>query len=171
MILRIRPEEPRDVAPISALVADAFSDHPFSNQTEHLLVEALRAAGGLFVSLVAEDGEGAVSGHIGFSPVSIGGADDGWLIVAPLAVRRDLWRRGIGSALLKAGLDAARAAGAPGVVLVGDPAFYGRFGFASGNRPTMAEVPEENLMALSLGGSLPAGEVVCHPAFAVCRQP
>ncbi len=167
----VRAEAARDVAAISALVADAFSDHPFSNQTEHLLVDALRAAGGLTVSLVALDDGGEVAGHVGLSPVSIGGTDAGWLIVAPLAVRRDLWRRGIGSALMRAGLDAARAAGAPGVVLVGDPAFYTRFGFASGNGPTMAGVPAENLMALSFGGAVPAGEVTCHPAFAVCMSP
>jgi putative acetyltransferase len=166
----VRPEKTCDIAEISVLVADAFSDHPYSNQTEHRLVDALRAAGGLTVSLVALDDAGKVAGHIAFSPVSVGGADAGWLIVAPLAVRRDLWRRGIGSELLKAGLGAARVAGAPGVVLVGDPAFYARFGFASGNGPTMTGVPAANLMALSFGAPVPAGEVVCHPAFAVCFQ-
>jgi len=163
----IRPETPADAAAIGAVVAGAFSDHPYSNQTEHLLVAALRTAGGLVISLVAEEA-GAVAGHIGFSLVSIGGEEAGWLIVAPLAVRRGLWRRGIGSALLRAGLEEARGLGAPGVVLVGDPAFYTRFGFASGTGLAMPGVADENLMALAFGGPIPPGEVVCHPAFAVC---
>jgi len=165
--LIVRPEAPADYAAIEALVRDAFRDHPFSNQTEHRLVAALRAAGALIPSLVADEA-GAVAGHIGFSRVAIGGTDDGWLIVAPLAVRRDRWRRGIGSALMRAGLDAARALGAPGVVLAGDSAYYARFGFASGSGAVINGVPGEYVLALSFGGPVPAGEIVCHPAFAVC---
>ncbi|MBN2753074.1 MAG: N-acetyltransferase, partial [Rhodospirillaceae bacterium] len=130
----IRTETEHDFAAISALLLEAFADHPYSNQTEGRLVEGLRAAGALPISLVAEVA-GQVIGHVGFSRVAIGANDAGWLMVAPLAVSRTLWGRGVGTALLQAGLDAARERNAPGCVLVGCPAYYGRFGFTSGKGP------------------------------------
>jgi putative acetyltransferase len=91
-------------------------------------VEALRATARPFVSLVAE-AEGCVAGHIAFSPVTVDGMDHGALGLAPMAVAPAHQRRGIGGALMRAGLAACRAAGAPFVVVLGDPAYYGRFGF------------------------------------------
>jgi putative acetyltransferase len=91
------------------------------------LVDALRAAGRLAVSLVAEV-DGTVVGHVGFSPVtSACGAVGAGL--APVAVAEAQRRRGVAAALVRAGLEGCRAAGFGWAVVVGDPAYYGRFGF------------------------------------------
>jgi putative acetyltransferase len=58
--------------------------------------------------------------------------------------------------------------GAQGCVLAGDPAYYGRFGFRAMADLVLSGVPPEYFLALSFGGPPPAGEVACHPAFAVC---
>lgn len=163
----IRQERPQDAAAIASVIEEAFVDHPHSNQTEHLLVDALRQAGALTVSLVAEEG-GEVVGHIAFSPVTIAGAEPGWMILAPVAVRAARQRQGIGRALVRVGLQAIRVRGACGCVLVGDPAYYGRFGFASRSGLVQKGVPPEYVLALSFGDAVPEGEIICHPAFAVC---
>ena len=165
--MKIRQEAPHDAEAISSVIEEAFAHHPHSNQTEHILVDGLRKAGALLVSLVAEE-EGQVVGHISFSPVRIGGSDTGWMVLAPVAVRAACQRRGIGKALVKAGLDAIRALGAQGCVLAGDPRYYGRFGFRPMAELVLPGVPPEYFLALAFGGPPPEGEVTCHPAFAVC---
>src|SRR6185295_5905953 len=90
-------------------------------------VDALRAAGRLTVSLVAEV-DGRVVGHVAFSPVDVPSSRAGEGL-APLAVAEDFRRQGIGAALVAAGLEACRAAGVGFVVVLGEPAYYGRFGF------------------------------------------
>jgi putative acetyltransferase len=97
--MMIRPDTAADSAVISAVIEEAFADHPHGNQTEHLLVDGISKAGALPVSLVAEE-EGQVVGPMSFSPVKIGGVDRGWMVLAPLAVRAACERRGIGMALL-----------------------------------------------------------------------
>jgi putative acetyltransferase len=162
--VHIRPETPADAAAIRAIHLAAFADHPFSQQTEHLIVDALRADGALTLSLVAEI-EGDVVGHIAFSPATVGTVTTGWDGAGPVGVLPSRQRQGIGSALVEAGLAELRARGAAGCVLVGDPAFYGRFGFRHDPRITMHDVPPEVVLCLPLAGEVPAGEVVHHPAF------
>jgi putative acetyltransferase len=119
----VRPEQPTDVSAIRAVVAAAFP-----TALEAQLVDALRAAGRLTVSLVAEvDGE--IVGHIAFSPVAAGPTADG-VGLAPLAVDPAHQQQGVGSRLVQTGLDACRQAGIGFVVVLGDPAYYSRFGFA-----------------------------------------
>ncbi|MBF0307089.1 MAG: GNAT family N-acetyltransferase, partial [Alphaproteobacteria bacterium] len=84
----------------------------------------------------------------------------------PVAVRPDRQRQGIGRALVEAALEAARRLGAPGCVLVGDPAFYGRFGFAARLGLTHEGVPDPFVMGVSLGAPVPEGAIQFHPAFA-----
>ena|GEM_PF-3179722 len=90
----IRLETPRDVDSIRDITIAAFKDHPFSRQTEHLIVDALREAGALQVSLVAETG-GDVVGHIAFSPAVVGDALTGWPFSAryrcALTIRGRAW--------------------------------------------------------------------------------
>jgi putative acetyltransferase len=162
--LIVRSETDRDVGGIRDVNIAAFLGHPFSHQTEHLIVEELRAAGALEVSLVAES-EGEVVGHIAFSAAVIGGASTGWFLLGPVAVRPDHQGEGIGRALVEAGLDELRSRGAAGCVLVGDPAFYGRFGFTQCPEVTWPGVPEDNVLCLLMSGEIPAGDVVHHPAF------
>jgi putative acetyltransferase len=105
-------------------------DSAFSTPAEARLVDALRANANLLVSLVAE-ADGEVVGHVAFSPVMIG---DGGIVargagLAPVAVAESWRRQGIAAGLIRAGLDACRALGIPFVVVLGDPAYYSRFGF------------------------------------------
>lgn len=113
----IRPESPADTQPIARLLHAAFG-----GPAESRLVEALRADGDLALSLVAEDAGGIV-GHLALSPLA---APFPALALAPLAVAPDRQRRGIGAALVAA----ARAMRPDATIIVlGDPAYYGRFGF------------------------------------------
>ena len=162
----IRPETPADYPAIREILIAAFADPPFSHQTEHLIVEALRSDNALTLSLVAEI-DGKVVGQIAFSPVAIGGKDCGWLGLGPVAVSPSLQRQGIGQALVNEGLKQIRGLGAKGCVLVGDPAFYRRFGFENNPALRMEGIPPEVLMCLPIGGEMPEGNVAHHPAFHV----
>jgi putative acetyltransferase len=99
----------------------------FPTDLEARLVDLLRAAGRLSVSLVAEVGD-AVVGHIAFSPVTVatGAAGVG---LAPVAVTEPHRRQGVAAALVRAGLEECRAAGLGWAVVMGEPAYYSRFGF------------------------------------------
>jgi Predicted acetyltransferase len=160
----IRPETPADHAAIREINLAAFADHPYSRQTEHLIVEALREAGALAVSLVAEE-HGRVAGHIAFSRADIDGADRGWYLLGPVAVLPGMQRRGLGSALVRTGLDELRRLGAQGCVLVGDPAYYTRLGFRQAEGLSYPGVPQEFVLCLPLAGPEPEGDVGHHPAF------
>jgi len=160
----VRPETDRDLAGIREVNIVAFQGHPYSRQTEHLIVEALRAANALELSLVAAS-DGEVVGHIAFSAAAIGGSSTGWSLLGPVAVQPARQGEGIGRALVKTGLDALRSRGACGCVLVGDPAFYGRFGFRQYPGVAWHGVPDENVLCLLMSGEIPTGEVVHHPAF------
>lgn len=169
--MMIRDENPTDREAIGALTSAAFLDHPHSHQREAQLVDALRDAGALSISLVAER-EGRVVGHIAFSPVVIDGASEGWFGLGPVAVLPEFQGRGIGRALIEAGLARLKAMGAAGCALVGEPDFYAKFGFRADPRLTYAGVPPEYFMALALQSDddsaieLPSGEVRFHAAFA-----
>lgn len=165
MTLVIRPETPADIDAIDAVTRAAFLDHPHSRQTEQFIVRALRAAGALTVSLVAvEDGRSV--GHIAFSPLAIADGAAGWYGVGPLSVAPGRQRRGIGARLVQAGLERLRALGAQGCALVGDPAYYGRFGFANDPALVLEGVPPEYFMTLRLGTAPARGKVAFHAAFA-----
>ncbi len=160
----IRREKPDDRASIRNILIAAFADHPYSHQTEHLIVEELRAAGALTLSLVAEV-DGQVVGQIAFSPVWIDGQDCGWLALGPVAVLPAFQRKGIGQGLVNEGLKVLRERGAPGCVLVGDPAFYRRFGFRNNPALCFEGIPQEFFMCLPLADQVPRGSVTHHAAF------
>lgn len=125
----IRPEQVGDEAAIHDLVGRAFAPMWFSDGSEPDLVDALRSAGDLTLSLVAVTAAGEIIGHIGFSPVTIDGADCGWFQMAPVSVSPEVQLQGIGSALIRAGIAALHDQAARGVAVVGNPAYYERFGF------------------------------------------
>ena len=145
-MLQIREETSADHRAIQALVHEAFRGHPHhepeSNPVEHLIVDALREAGALTLSLVAQS-SGDLIGHVAFSPVQIDGASCGWYGLGPVAVRPDRQRQGVGSALIENGLSRLRAIGASGVVLVGEPGYYQRFGFRGDANLTLPGVAPE----------------------------
>lgn len=160
----IRPEEASDRQAISDLTGAAFADLEISDHTEHLVIDRLRGAGALTISLVAES-EGRVVGHIAFSPVTMSDGTTGWFGLGPVSVLPELQRRGIGDALIREGLSRLKASGARGCCLVGHPGYYGRFGFV--NTPDLAHegVPPEAFFVLPFEGCVPRGKVSFHDAF------
>jgi putative acetyltransferase len=162
----IRPEQPGDEPAIHDLVKRAFAPMPFSDGDEQNLVDALRAGGDLALSLVAVDAEGAIIGHIGFSPATIDHAVCGWFQLAPVSVSPELQLSGIGSALIVAGLERLRADGARGVAVVGNPVYYVRFGFAV--IPGLAPLSDHDapyFRAQVLAGAVPQGTLRYAAAF------
>lgn len=164
--MQIRQERPRDAATIRALTDAAFKGMPFSDQTEARVIDALRAAGALTLSLVATQG-GEIIGHVAFSPVRINGEAGDWYGLGPVSVRPDHQRTGIGQALIREGLQRLVSTGAGGCVLLGDPAYYRRFGFENDPELRYVGAPPEAFQRLSLNGSRPSGEVSFHPGFDV----
>jgi putative acetyltransferase len=164
MGITIRDEKPLDVESITHVTIAAFKDHPISHQTEHFIVAALRVAGALSLSLVAEVG-GEVVGHAAFSPIAISDGSQGWYGVGPVSVLPELQRKGIGSALMREGLSRLKVSGAKGCMLVGDPAYYARFGFK--NRPELIHegIPQQFFQVLGFGDDAPRGTVKFHKAF------
>lgn len=159
----IRQELSGDLPTIRRVITDAFATMPYSHHTEVALLDGLRSANALTISLVAIENE--IVGHIAFSPVSIQGTSGDWYGVGPLAVRPDRQRHGIGQALMKKGLEQIKRLKAIGCVLVGDPAFYNRFGFKNFTSLHLSGVPDDVLLALSFEKVIPTGEVQFHPAF------
>lgn len=162
--VQIRPEQPADIDAIFELTKEAFADHPIEPHTEHFIVNALRAAGALTISLVAES-DGRVVGHIAFSPVTISDGSPDWYALGPVSVRPAFQRQGFGRALIENGLAQLKSLGARGCVLVGEPAFYERFEFSGAPQLTMPGIPQEYILSLPLGGPPAAGVVTHHPAF------
>lgn len=167
MPLSIRPEGPADADAIRRVLEAAFLD-----VREARLVALLRAAGHLDISLVAEE-DRALVGHIAFSPVRIEGEAVGGigLGLAPLAVRPDHQRRGIGGRLVHEGLAACERAGCGFVVVLGETAYYRRFGFDRADRKGLGNEfgADEEFMVLELrDGAIPesGGPVRFGPEFA-----
>ena len=162
--MEIRLERPADIDAIRTLTTAAFQNAPHSNHTEAAIIDALRDAGALTLSLVAVD-NGELVGHIAFSPVAINSETNGWYGLGPVSVRPDRQREGIGQALVRTGLDHLRSIDAQGCVVLGDPAYYGRFGFVTDPNLRYPSAPPEYFQRLTLTDALPAGEVAYHPAF------
>jgi len=162
----IRAEERRDWAAVHAVNVSAFETPAEAN-----LVDALREQARPLVSLIAED-NGAIVGHIMFSPVSLSGHPALKIMgLAPMAVAPEHQRKGIGSALVRAGLEQCKQLGLSAVVVLGHPAYYPRFGFSSCARFGIGceyEVPEEVFMVVELQAGFlrgASGKVRYHAAF------
>ena len=125
--MQIRHEEPQDKDAIHFVNASAFP-----NDAEARLVDALRSAGRLTVSMVAID-EDRIVGHVAFSPVTTESGASG-VGLAPVAVLDSHRRRGIAAALIRAGLDSCRSLGAGWAVVLGEPQYYCRFGFTAASQ-------------------------------------
>lgn len=164
--MRIRTEEQKDWAAVHAVNVSAFETPAEAN-----LVDALRQEARPVVSLVAEDA-GAIVGHIMFSPVSLPGhADLKIMGLAPMAVAPKYQRKGIGSALVRDGLEECRYLGCGAVVVLGHPEYYPRFGFAPGARFGIGceyDAPEATFMVIELQAGFlrgASGKVKYHQAF------
>lgn len=122
----IRTEAPADI-----LVIDRLLKETFETEAEANLVMSLRENGKLTLSLVACNDEGEVVGHAMFSPVTLEGEDLNWQGLAPVAVREDVRKQGIAESMVREGLESLRDFGYPACVVLGDPAYYSRFGFSA----------------------------------------
>lgn len=160
----IRDEVPKDIEAIRLIVTAAFESAPHKSGSEAAIIEALRTQGALTLSLVAEE-EGDVLGYVAYSPVSIDGHHAGWFGLGPIAVIDRVQRRGIGTALVEFGIRRLAAMGARGCVVLGNPAYYGRFGFESDASLRLPGVPERSFQRLLLSGQAPTGLVEYHTAF------
>jgi putative acetyltransferase len=162
----IRPEAPGDERTIYDLVQRAFAPMPFSEGDEQDLVDLLRERGELTLSLVAVNPAGTIIGHVAFSPATIDQAACDWYQMAPVAVCPTLQHRGVGSALIREGIGQLRQGGANGVAVVGNPAYYERFGFAV--LPGLAPLSEHDapyFRAMVLAGDAPHGTLRYASAF------
>jgi putative acetyltransferase len=162
----IRADEPNDFAAVHAVNASAFETLAEAN-----LVDTLRKQAHPIVSLVAADDK-TVVGHIMFSPVSLSGHPGlNMMGLAPMAVAPGHQRKGIGSALVRAGLEQCRQLGCGAVVVLGHPEYYPRFGFLPSARFGIGceyEVPEDVFMVLELQPRFlhgASGIVKYHAAF------
>lgn len=164
--MKIRAETKADVQAIEEVTIAAFLNAPHTSHTEQHIVSALRRAGKLAVSLVAE-ADGAVIGHVAVSPISISDGTEGWLGLGPVSVVPQYQRRGIGSRLVQEALRLARESGASGCVVLGDPEYYGRFGFRVNPDLGLPGVPPEYFQAVSFNSSEPRGIVSYDEAFEV----
>ena len=164
----IRAETPDDEDAIHRVTKAAFTTASHTRGMEAQIVRQLRNDGDLRLSIVAE-GNGDIIGHVAFSPVAIGGRHDDWFGLGPIAVRPDMQRRGIGSALVTRGLTQLRAAGAKGCALVGNPAFYERFGFKSDGMIVFKGLPARLVQRLLFVGDVPSGVLAYAPAFDLAK--
>jgi putative acetyltransferase len=162
--MQIRPEKPEDAGTIARLIEDAFRPQLYSNGREQFIMGALRAAGVLTISLVAEE-DGEIIGQVAFSPVTIDGEFRDWYGLGPVAVRPDRQRQGVGKALIQEGLRQLRERGAAGCVLLGNPAYYNRFGFEARPELVLEGVPPEYFLGLPFESEIPSGTVQFHSAF------
>ncbi len=160
----IRNEIESDIEAIFDITKAAFENHPYSNNTEQFIINALRAANVLTISLVAELGERVV-GHIAFSPVTFTDGSENWYGLGPISVLGDCQKQGIGTKLVNEGVGLLKDLGAQGCVLVGDPNFYERLGFRSPDGLKHEGVPQENFLVLPFSNRIPTGIVYFHQAF------
>ena len=166
MALAIRPETAEDRFAIRAVHEAAFE-----STLEADIVDSVRDDCDTVLSLVAQQ-QGEIIGHILFSAVTVTGYPGArFMGLGPMAVIPDEQRKGAGSALVKAGLEACRQSGVEALVVLGHPDFYPRFGFEPASRYGMTcqfDVPDEAFMVIALtSGALGgrAGKVVYHEAF------
>jgi putative acetyltransferase len=166
MNVLILPEVPKDYAEVYAVNIAAF-DTP----AEAKLVEVLRVEAHPYVSLVANE-VGEIVGHVLFTPVELSGhAHLKIMGLGPVAVMPEKQGRGIGSALIKAGLERCKEIDYGAVVVLGHKGYYPRFGFTPSVRFGIGceyDVPEEVFMVIELvPGYLQGAQGIIHyhPAF------
>lgn len=171
MDIKIRQEQQEDYLQIRNLVRDAFAFAEHADGDEHNLIERLRLSSEYIaeLSLVAVSGD-VVIGHIMFSKMSVGRSEA--IALAPLAVRPDWQRKGIGKLLVTAGHDQARRMGYSSSVVLGSPDYYSKFGYEKASNCGIIapfDVPDECYMVCDLGKScdLPKGYVKYSDAFGI----
>lgn len=160
----MRNETTSDIEAISKVTIAAFKTLAISNHTEQFIINALREANALTISLVAEI-DGQVIGHIAFSPIAISDGSLNWYGLGPISVLPKYQKQGVGKSLVLKGLSLLKDLGGQGCALVGDPEYYQRFGFR--NIPSLIHdgIPQEVFLALPFDNKIPQGTVMFHKGF------
>ncbi len=162
--ITIRKEQDGDANAIGRVTEAAFREVRYSSHTEQFIVSALRRSNQLTISFVAIERD-AIVGHVAISPVSISTGIAGWYGLGPISVLPHYQRRGIGSTLMRGALAELERSGAAGCVVLGDPKYYGRFGFKTHASLELSGVPAEFFQAVSFGVEVPSGTVRYSDAF------
>jgi len=169
-MVTIRSETNSDATAIGEVTAAAFEALEISSHTEQFIIEALRAAKALTVSLVAEI-NGNIIGHIAISPVTISDGTPGWYGLGPVSVLPAYQRQGFGKSLIQEGLSRLKSLNARGCCLVGHPDYYRQFGFRNSTTLRVHGVPPEVFFVLSFSGHYPRGTVTFHDGFKADGHP
>ncbi|ASE62328.1 N-acetyltransferase [Chryseobacterium indologenes] len=155
--MRIRQEEENDHESVFQLIEEAFRNMEHSDHQEQFLVEKLRISDAFIpeLSLVMEDDDGEIAGHILFTKIRIENASESFesLALAPVSVKPDFQNQGIGSQLILHGHHIARELGYQSVILLGHEKYYPKFGYEKTSNFGISfpfEIPEENGMAIEL---------------------
>lgn len=142
MNIQIRNEVVGNIEQIHRVTELAFLHAPHTDHTEQFIVKALRRSGALTISKVAES-HGEVISHVAISPVHISDGASNWYGLGPISVPPDFQGKGVGSRLMINALADLEAMGAAGCVVLGDPEYYGRFGFKVVDGLLFPDVPPE----------------------------
>jgi putative acetyltransferase len=165
----LRLEAPGDADELDAMIRAAFARNPHSRQAEARIVGLLRESGQLFLSCVAQSGQpeapGALVGQVTFTRVSIDGGACDWFVLGPQAVLPYRQGAGVGATLVRHGLRALQQQGAAGCVVLGEPGYYGRFGFRSTPALQLPGAPPGCFLVRPFARVVPMGTVHLHPAF------
>ena len=159
----IRTETQDDHAAIRELLGEAFAESDGNGRIEQRIVDALREDGELSLCLVA-DIDGRIAGVAVFSPVAIDGARS-WYGLGPVAVAPQDQGNGVGTALIRVGLAELAELGAAGCVVLGEPAYYARFGFRNDGELRYADAPAQYFQSLAFADDGAKGDVRYHASF------
>lgn len=160
----LRPERAEDQDAIGRVTAAAFTGSPDEPCVERRIIDVLRTSGALTLSLVALLDD-VVVGHVAFSPVTLSDGSPDWYGLGPVSVSPAHQNAGVGSALIRDGLDRLRGRDARGCVVLGEPEYYGRFGFVVHPGLRYAGAPAEYFQRLVFTGVSPTATVTYARAF------
>ena len=162
--MHIRREQAGDAPRIYEVTEAAFKPMPFSDGSEPDCINQLRDDGDLTLSLVAEI-DGVIIGQVTFSPVFLDGKPGKWMGLGPVSVWPENQTQGIGKTLIEAGLAEIKKLGAAGCVLIGNPDYYGRFGFLNDGRISYRDLESKFVQWLAFGEETPSGVLTYSPGL------
>jgi putative acetyltransferase len=163
-VLEIRVETETDHGPIRRLTETAFSGKPYAGGDEQDVIDNLRKACALTLSLVATDNSEVV-GQATFSPAEISSNTGVWFALGPISVAPERQGERIGEQLIEAGIEHISKLGASGCILTGDPNYYSRHGFEVASEHCPANEPGEYFQLRMIGPERPIGTFRFHDAF------
>ncbi len=163
-IINIRSELPDDIPEIRRVTELAFRKMHYAAGDEQDVIDRLRSANALSLSLVAMEGN-QLLGHAAFSPVTLNSEVAPWLALGPVSVIPERQGQGIGSKLIRSGLEQLLDTDALGCILTGNPDYYRRFGFKLCSEHCPDDEPQEYFMVKRFKPALIKGQFAFHSAF------